>query len=82
MQRYAREPIPTHGVDLIGQRPDFIGAVELGESFVVETENSNEVNGPICIAGVAAGDDIAVQIEDIAMIPPIVAPNGGPSVWL
>jgi acetamidase/formamidase len=58
--------------------PEFVGIVKLGESFVVETERANRVNGPIAIEGIRAGDSIAVHIEAIEIIPPFKSPNRGP----
>jgi amidase len=58
--------------------PGFLGHVELGESFVIETEQFNLVNGPIAVAGVKAGDNIVITIERIEILPPFAAPNGGP----
>jgi acetamidase/formamidase len=36
------------------------------------------VNGPIRVAGIAAGEALAVHVEAIAPVEPFVAPNGGP----
>ena len=78
MQVFERALIKSHGADLQDAIPDCLGAVDLGEPFVMETENSNMVNGPIEVRGVRAGDDIAIHIEEIEMVPPIIAPGGGP----
>lgn len=76
MQVFDREAIGTH---CVGQAwPDFLGAVEVGESFIIETEQFNLVNGPIAVRGIKAGEAIAVHIEHIEMLPPYHAPNGGP----
>jgi len=76
MRVFARDSIHKH---CIGQEwPEFLGEVRLGESFVIETERFNLANGPIAIAGIRAGDDIAVHIERIEMLPPFESPNGGP----
>ena len=73
---FERDLIETHcpGVEW----PEFLGAVNLGESFVVETERFNRVNGPIAIEGIEAGDCITVHIESIDILPPFESPNGGP----
>jgi len=76
MQVFQRENIQSHCVG--AEWPDFLGEVRLGESFVIETERFNLLNVPIAIAGVKAGDDIAIHIEDIAVLPPFQALNGGP----
>jgi len=75
MQVFTRDLIQKHCVG--AEWPDMLGRVELGESFVVETE-SCAPNGPIEISGVKAGEAIAIHIEKIEMIPPFEAPNGGP----
>ncbi len=75
MKTFARDLIQKHCVG--SEWPDMLGCVELGESFVVETE-SCAPNGPIEIAGVRAGEAIAIHIEKIEMVPPFEAPNGGP----
>ncbi len=78
MRVFARDSIHKH---CTGQEwPEFLGEVRLGESFVIETERFNLANGPIAVAGIRAGDDIAVHIERIEMHPPFEAPNGGPFV--
>jgi len=76
MKTFLRDHIETHcpGVEW----PEFLGNVTLGESFVVETERFNRVNGPIAVEGVRAGDAIAVYIENIEIAPPFESPNGGP----
>jgi acetamidase/formamidase len=78
MQRFPRQAIREHCVE--SEWADFLGEVELGESFVIETERFNAANGPIHISGVAAGDDVAINIERIEMGGPYEAPNGGPFV--
>lgn len=75
MQLFERQALRCH---CIGARwPDFLGRVQLGESFIIETESCNP-NGPIEIAGVKAGDDLAIHIEKIEVAGPFKAPNGGP----
>jgi acetamidase/formamidase len=76
MQIFERDNIHAHcnGTDW----PDFLGAVDLDETFVIETERFNLANGPIAIRGVKAGETIAVHVEDIEILPPFFAPNGGP----
>jgi acetamidase/formamidase len=76
MQVFARDCIERHCAGL--EWPAFLGRVELGERFVVETERFNRANGPIAVAGIRAGDDLAVHIEAIELIPPFESPNGGP----
>jgi len=76
MKVFKREKIQTHCVG--HEWPEFLGSVNLGESFILETEQFNLVNGPIAIEGVKAGDDIAVHIERIDILPPFNSPNGGP----
>ena len=76
MQAFARELIETHCPG--AEWPDFLGAVRLGEPFVVETERFNRANGPIAVAGIRAGEAIAIHIEAIDMVPPFESPNGGP----
>ena len=76
MQTFRREAIREH---CVGQEwPDFLGSVELGETFVIETEQFNAANGPIAVRGVKAGEAIAIHIEAIEILPPFAAPNGGP----
>jgi acetamidase/formamidase len=75
MQTFTLERARTHCVG--AEWPEFIGSVSLGESFVVETEESFP-NGPIAVAGVKAGEAIAVRIEAIGILPPFNSPNGGP----
>lgn len=75
MQIFKRELINTHCVGALW--PDFAGQVKLGESFIVETESCGP-NGPIEVAGIKAGDNIAIHIEKIEMDGPFEAPNGGP----
>ena len=78
MQIFERALIDNHAVDLRDANPDFIGTVDLGESFVMETADSNMVNGPIEVRGILEEEAIAIYIESIETIPPIIAPNGGP----
>ena len=78
MKVFPRQSIDEHGVDLENALPEFLGRVGLGEGFAIETQNSNAVNGPVEIEGVRAGDDIAIRIEEIRIVPPIIAANGGP----
>lgn len=76
MKIFEREKIQTH---CVGQEwPEFLGSVQLGESFIIETEQYNLVNGPIAVKGIAAGEAIVVHIERIEILPPFKAPNGGP----
>lgn len=75
MQAFTHEAIHTHCVG--AEWPTFMGTVALGESFVVETEEVG-ANGPIEIEGVRAGEAVAIHVESIEMLPPFVAPNGGP----
>ena len=58
MQVFPREFVRSHCVGALW--PEFLGRVEMGESFLIETE-SCDPNGPIEIAGVKAGDDIAIH---------------------
>ncbi|MBN1270043.1 MAG: acetamidase/formamidase family protein [Kiritimatiellae bacterium] len=76
MQIFRRESIHTHCVG--SEWPEFLGEVELGESFVIETERLNGINGPIGVCGLVAGDGIAIHVEQIEILPPFLAPNGGP----
>jgi acetamidase/formamidase len=78
LQRFERSLIRSHCAQDGQFSPEFIGSVELGESFVVETENSNDANGPIYVEDVKAGEPICVAIEDIEIVGPVLAPNGGP----
>ena len=78
VKRFDRSLIETHFAESGQLVPDFIGSVELGEPFVIETANTNDANGPVAIEGVQAGDDIAVEIENIEIVGPVIAPNGGP----
>ena len=68
VQRFARSAIHSHSVGV--EWPEFLGAVQLGEMFVVETDRDGGVNGPIEIAGVSAGETIVVRIKGIEMIGP------------
>ena len=76
MRVLERDLIETHCPGI--EWPDFLAAVRLGDPFVVETERFNRVNGPIAIEGIQAGEDIAVHIEAIHILPPFQSPNGGP----
>jgi acetamidase/formamidase len=76
MKHFNREHIRTHFQG--AEWPEFLGRVEIGETFVIETERFNLANGPIKIDGVRAGEPIAVHIEGIEIQPPYEAPNGGP----
>ena len=76
MQIFARQNIHTHCVG--SPWPDFLGQVDLGESFVIETERFNLVNGPIAVDGLQAGDALAVIVEKVEILPPYFAPDGGP----
>lgn len=78
MKVFKRELIHTHCVGK--EWPDFVGKVELEESFIIETERFWLANGPVEIEGINAGDPIAVHIEDIEILPPFEAPNGGPFI--
>jgi len=73
---FPRELVATHSPGV--EWPDILRSVRLGQSFVVETERFNRVNGPIAIEGVRAGDAIAVHVEAIEILPPFEAANGGP----
>ena len=77
MQMFRRECIETHCVGALW--PEFLGRVELGESFAIETKG-NLANGPIYVSGIKAGEPIAVHIEAIDINGPFTAPNGGPFV--
>ena len=76
MKTFTRASIQTHCVG--ADWPDFLGSVDLGESFVIETERFNLANGPIAINGVEAGESVAVNVEHVEILPPFRAPNGGP----
>jgi len=54
-----------------------LGAVNLGESFIVETVEVGPT-GPIEVKEISKGDAISIHIEKIEMEPPYRAPNGGP----
>lgn len=75
MQVFERNLLRTHCVG--AEWPEFAGQVQIGESFVIETEEANP-NGPVEVTGVQATDPIAVHIERIEIEPPFRAPNGGP----
>ncbi len=77
MRVFKRELTETH--DVGAEWPTFVGCVELGESFVIETTNQEcTPNGPVEIRGVKAGDTVAIHIEKIELVEPFYAPNGGP----
>jgi acetamidase/formamidase len=76
MKVFKRESIQTHCAG--HECPEFLGEVQLGESFIMQTEQYNNVNGPLAIKDIEAGDAIAVHIERIEVLPPFEAPNGGP----
>ncbi|MFC2015146.1 hypothetical protein ACFLUP_04060 [Chloroflexota bacterium] len=76
MKIFTRDMIHEHCIGI--EWPEFLGELRIGESFTIETERFNLVNGPIAIKGILAGDAIAVHIESIDMIPPFLSPNGGP----
>lgn len=76
MKVFERSCIHTHCVG--SEWPDWLGQVELGESFVIATEQFNGVNGPIAVQGIRPGDAIAIHVEHIEILPPFLAPNGGP----
>lgn len=76
MQVFTRDKIHTHFVG--AEWPEFLGSVRLGESFILETEQFNLVNGPIAVEGVKAGEAIAVHVERVEILPPFKSPNGGP----
>lgn len=78
MQVFERSLIDTHFPNPGDVWPEFIGSVNLGESFVIETQNSNAANGPVEVKEIKEGDVLAISIEDIEMVEPIMAPNGGP----
>ena len=82
MKTFKRAYIQTHETNEGDLQPAFLGTVKLGESFIVETENSNDVNGPIFIEGVKANENVAIHIEAIEIVEPVIAPNGGPIVGL
>ena len=82
MQVFRRESTQTHEIEDGNLRPDFLGEVSLGERFVVETENGNDVNGPIRVKDVGPGENVAIYIESIDIIDPVIAANGGPIVGL
>ncbi|MEW6750037.1 MAG: hypothetical protein AB1505_03560 [Candidatus Latescibacterota bacterium] len=78
MKRFDRALIRSHCAEDGQLAPSFIGSVALGESFILETEDSNDANGPLAVEGVRAGEAIAVEIEGIEIVGPVMAPNGGP----
>lgn len=82
MQVFRRESTQTHEIEDGNLRPGFLGEVSLGERFVIETENGNDVNGPVRVRDVSPGEDVAIHIESIDIVDPVIAPNGGPIVGL
>ena len=78
MQIFTRNLIHEHCAGV--EWPDFLGEVQLGESFIIETERFNLVNGPIAVKSVQEGDIIAVHVESVDIVPPFLSPNGGPFV--
>ena len=79
MQLFQRELTKTH--DIGEEWPSFLGKVELGESFIIETMNQEcDPNGPIEVVGVKADDCVAIHIEKIEIDTNRTynAPNGGP----
>ena len=77
MQVFPRSAIQIHSVGV--EWPEFLGAVQLGETFAIETERHNAVNGPIRVGEVRAGDVVAIHIEAIEMVGPFETPTGEPS---
>lgn len=75
MQVFGRELTETHCVG--AEWPEFCGAVEPGESFVIETRECNP-NGPIEVKGIRKGEIIGIAIKDIQIEPPFSAPQTGP----
>ncbi|MCC7409285.1 MAG: acetamidase/formamidase family protein [Phycisphaeraceae bacterium] len=78
MKTFARQSITSHCVG--GLWPEMLGRVDLGESFVLETNAFNAANGPIEILGIKAGEPIAVHVDDIRILPPFNACVGGPFI--
>ena len=76
MKVIERSKVRTHCRD--SEWPELVARVEIGESFVVETEALNSVNGPVGVVGISAGDAIAVRVEKIDAIGPFRSGNGGP----
>jgi acetamidase/formamidase len=76
MKVFTRDMILSHYVGT--DWPEFLDEIQPCESFVVETERSNMVNGPVAVKGIRAGDPIAVHIEAIELEAPFLSPNGGP----
>lgn len=76
MQVFTRGLIGIHCAGL--EWPTFLGSVKINESFLVETERFNLVNGPIAIEGIKSGDCIAIHIEAIEILPPFESPNYAP----
>jgi len=75
---FRRELIGTH---CVGETwPEFAGKVDLGEPFIIETERFWLVNGPLEISEIKTGEVIAVHIDEIEILPPFEAPNGGPFI--
>lgn len=82
MKTFERKLIQEHETQKGDLEPSFLGSVRIGESFIIETENSNDVNGPIFVEDIKAKDDIAIHIESIEIVEPVMAANGGPIVGL
>ena len=79
MQIFERNLTKTH--DIGEEWPSFLGHIELGEAFIIETMNQECVpNGPIEIVGVKKDDCVAIHIENIEIDSnkTYYAPNGGP----
>jgi acetamidase/formamidase len=75
VKTFRRQLLETHCVG--AEWPEFCGAVNVAESFVVETLECNP-NGPVEVRGIHRGETVCITIEDIRMEPPFIAPNGGP----
>ncbi len=78
MQTFSRDHIASHCVGAVW--PEFLGSVDLGESFVVQTNAFNDANGPISVREIQAGDALAVHVERIEMTGPYRACVGGPFI--
>ena len=76
MQTFERSAIHEHAVGAVW--PEFLGTVQPGEPFIVETERYNAVNGPVEVASVKAGDAVAIHIESIEITGPFEAQIGHP----
>lgn len=75
MKHFSATSLQTHCNGEIW--PTFLGSVEIGESFTIETVEVGPI-GPIEVRGIQKGDAISIHIEDITMTPPFYAPNSGP----